>query len=73
MKTIKITFSSRHAEKVGIILHSLELKVLTTWCEESLLNDTNIFCVLKLNKEGASIAPELQLEKLRENLFIKLY
>lgn len=72
MKTIEIRFSVNKAKEVGILLHSLELKVLATWCEDSLLDATQIFCILRLNSDSSAITPELQTEKLREKMYIKI-
>lgn len=71
MKTVKIKFTPKYAEQVGILLHSIELKILVSWSEEGLLDDTQIYCVLKLNSETSAITEGLQLEKLREKPFIK--
>lgn len=72
MKTIKIKFSSKYAEQVGILLNSIELKILMTWSEEGFLDDTCIYCVLKLNREDSTITPIFQLEKIRERNYIKI-
>jgi len=73
MKTILILFPIKQAEIVGMLLHSLELKILMTWTiEGDLFSDGIINCVIKLNDSNKAISPELQIEKLREKSFIKI-
>lgn len=66
MKTIKIKFSKYNAEKVGVLLYSLDMQVLATWCIEDFLGDMHIFCICKLNNENDTIPQSLQVEKIRE-------
>jgi hypothetical protein len=73
MKTLIILFPIKQAEVVGMLLHSLELKILMIWTiEGDLFSDGIINCVLKLNDSNKAISPELQIEKLREKSFIKI-
>lgn len=72
MKTIKIKFSSNYAEQVGILLFSLELKILMSWTESNLLDEDTIFCVCKLGANNSNIPEQLQIEKIREKSFIKI-
>lgn len=72
MKTIKVRFAAKYAESIGIFLYSLELKIIISWSEESILDDTTIYCILKLNKEDSSIPASLQIEKIRERNTIKI-
>lgn len=72
MKTIKIKFLSIYAAQVGILLYSLELKTLVTWCESGFMDDTTIYCVVRMNSDTQAITPDLQMEKLREKSFIKI-
>lgn len=73
MKTVVIIFPISYAERVAKLLYSLELKILMTWCSEGdLFSDGTINCILKLNGDKSAITPELQLEKIRENSFIKI-
>lgn len=71
MKTITISFASKYAERVGKLLHSLNIKILMTWTSEDFMDET-ILCVLKISEESDSIPGSLQMEKIRENNFIKI-
>lgn len=72
MKTITIKFSVSYARATGILLNTLELRTLVTWSEAGFLDETTIYCVLKLNSDNMPISPELQMEKIREKSFIKI-